>query len=213
MDFKKTFSFWGDQTLAMRSEASLVELIFTGAKSYADLKPDTTAINALGPKEGKLRVLDFGCGVGRNLYAMPKTWEVTGYDNDNMLVRVPDFFAAQGGRSTSDFTLTSDWDAVKSKEFDVVLASLVFQHVPINALEVYLQDLQKMSPLLVIWGRCWNDINNRQAYFPLVLKYFDVAEDIKWKSLDDNVLVVATSKVKEVAKPVVVKSKPEVITK
>lgn len=192
-DFSKTFEHW-EWSIPMRNEASLVDFVYSGAKSYADLKPEMDAIAALGPSNEKLKVLEFGCGFGRNLQGMPEKWEVVAYDNPNMLKRVPEYFAARGPKLVKA-ELCSDWNELFEREFDAVLATFVFQHVPPMTLEAYLADLRFMTPKLVVFGRCWNDADDRHALWPLVEKYFKPVKPIAFKSLDDHVLVVFESSV------------------
>lgn len=190
-DFSKTFEHW-QWSVPMRGEASLADFVCGGAKTFAELKPDADAIAALGSPNEPLKVLDFGCGFGRNLHGLPEKWEVTAYDNANMLKRVPEYYAARGSKLVKA-ALVSDWNELRERKFDAILASLVFQHVPPPVLEEYLKDLQKMTPRLVVYGRCWNDADNRFALFPQVEKYFKPAKPITFESLDDNILVVFES--------------------
>ena len=192
MDFSKTFEYQWEGSVPLRSEASLADFVCSGASGFAELKPDTKSIASLGSPNEKLKVLDFGCGFGRNLEGMPDKWEVVGYDNPNMLKRVPEYFAVRGSKS-SMAELVSDWDALRERKFDAVLATLVFQHIPPVVLEAYLKDLQVMTPKLIVFGRCWNDADNRISLWPIVEKYFSPTHPIVFKSLDDHVLAVFQS--------------------
>lgn len=192
MDFSKTFYHWQD-SVSMRSEASLADFVYGGAKSFAELKPEAEAIAKLGPPNEALKVLVFGCGFGRDLQGMLDVkWEVTGYDNAEMLKRVPEYFASKGAKPVKA-ELVSDWEYLRERKFDAVLATFVFQHVPPPALEAYLADLQKMTPKLVVLGRGWHDTDNRHSIWPRVEKYFKPVKPIEFETLDDNILVVFES--------------------
>ena len=191
MDFSKTFEHW-EWSIPVRSESSLADFVYGGAKSFEELKPEADAIAALGSTGGALKVLDFGCGFGRNLQGMPEKWEVVGYDNPQMLKRVPEYAIAKGGKRVKA-ELVSDWNDLRERKFDAVLATFVFQHVPPLVLEAYLVDLQFMTPKLVVLGRCWLDADDRHSLWPLVEKFFKPVKPITFKTLDDNILVVFES--------------------
>ena len=191
MDLSKTFYEWKD-LIPGGSESSLVGSVYAGAKSFEDLKPEVDAIAALGSPTATLKVLDFGCGFGRNLQGMPEKWEVTGYDNPQMLKRVPEYFASRGPKLVKA-ELVYDWNELRERKFDAVLATFVFQHVPPPALEAYLVGLQFMTPKLVVLGRCWHDTDDRHPIWPRIEKYFKPTKPITFKTLDDNILVVFES--------------------
>ena len=50
-----------------------------------------------------------------------------------------------------------DWDLLKTMKFDCIYATLVFQHIYENDLNLYLQDIKRMTNKLIVSGRRFND--------------------------------------------------------
>src|SRR5689334_9108298 len=100
------------------------ERILTG---YREGKPFTPYIPTIDLPRAT-RVLDFGCGLGRNFpYLTSIAPHVVGFDLPPMIERC---------RSLPDppaVDLTSDWDDVRLSRFDVVFATLVLQHIETEA--------------------------------------------------------------------------------
>lgn len=110
--------------------------------------------------------LDFGCGVGRNSIALSDTYDkVISFDLPSMISLVPE------DNKLSNIIYTTDWDYVKGFKFDVVLASLVFQHIEDSELNSYLNDLSQIADRLVLHSRTWIDHSESQV-LPIVEKYF-----------------------------------------
>lgn len=117
--------------------------------------------------------LDFGCGVGRNSYAMAQKFDrVVGFDLPNMLAIVPE------KNKLENISYYDDWDLVKQNKFDITLASLVFQHIEDNELNSYLSDLQQITDKLVLHSRTWID-HSHTWVLPTVEKYFTM-ETLKY---------------------------------
>ena len=113
-------------------------------------------------------ILDFGCGVGRNSAALSKNFKkVFAYDLPNMINLVP----IKNKLSNIDYT--SDWEAVKSNKFDVVLASLVFQHIHDQELFEYLKDLSQITDKIILTSRTWIDDTNSNV-LDIVQEFFNV---------------------------------------
>lgn len=112
---------------------------------------------------GSPTVLDFGCGIGRNSFALadrtPKM-NVIAYDNPAMIQHAEKYCQLKFKKSINEFsnlTLTSDWNFVKSLKIDYTIAILVFQHIKELELIEYLKDIKKISKKLIISGRRFND--------------------------------------------------------
>lgn len=85
------------------------------------------ALMAARSREKKLgRILDFGCGSGRSLPYLDQYFpnaELWGYDVSPASLKV----AAQ---RVPRAKLFSDWDAIADMDFDAIVATNVFHHIP-----------------------------------------------------------------------------------
>jgi trans-aconitate methyltransferase len=127
------------------------ERILTG---YRDGKPFTPYVPTM-PLPGAVHsVLDFGCGLGRNFpYLSSIAREVTGYDLPPMIERC---------RSLSPDTvalLTSDWGEVASRRYDLIVATLVLQHIETDACRAYLEDFARLAPVTYLLTRVRSDFD------------------------------------------------------
>ena len=122
--------------------------------------------------------LDFGCGVGRNSVALSDTYDkVISFDLPSMIGLVPE------DNKLSNIAYTTDWEYVKSFKFDMVLASLVFQHIEDSELNSYLTDLSQIADRLVLHSRTWID-HSEVKVLPILEKYF-ILDSIEY-SIDPN---------------------------
>jgi len=144
------------------------DLILTGyTGEFKDMPVYDEVISLTKSSDGHSQyALDFGCGVGRNTIALSKDYsKVVGFDLPSMISLVPI------ENQSNNILYTSDWDTVKSFRFDVVLASLVFQHIDDDELDSYLKDLFKMTNKIVLHSRTWID-HSESKVLPIVEKYF-----------------------------------------
>jgi SAM-dependent methyltransferase len=126
------------------------ERILTG---YRDGKPFTPYVPTIDLPPAT-RVLDFGCGLGRNFpYLTSIAPQIVGFDLPPMIERcrsLPD-------RPVVD--LTSDWDDVRSSRFDLVFATLVLQHIETDACRSYLEDFAHIAPATYVLTRVRSDFD------------------------------------------------------
>ena len=162
------------------TDVEVADLIATGTKSMEDFLPNTELINCMKlDSSDEVSILDFGCGMGRNLQAMLDTkWKLVGYDSKEMISRAKKFL-----KNPNRIDFYMDWNDVKKLKFDWVIASLVFQHIQHKALRNYLQDLQKMTNNLLINGRMFNDHGGNT--WDIVFEYFNLNHYIGSKNLDE----------------------------
>lgn len=134
--------------------------------------------------------LDFGCGVGRNSVALSKIYyKVIGFDLPNMVSIVPE------ENKFNNIIYESDWNKVKEINYDLVLASLVFQHIHDDELNKYLSELN--TKRLVLHSRTWMDDTGTEV-LTIVEKYFNI-ESIEYQkdpngNTNDHFLAVLRSK-------------------
>lgn len=123
------------------------ERILTGYKAGKPFTPYVPTIPLPSPLR---RVLDFGCGLGRNVpYLRSIADEVVGFDLPPMIDR---------GRALGlPALLSSDWTDVCSRSYDLVVATLVLQHVEPDACRGYLEDFARLAPVTYLLTRVMSD--------------------------------------------------------
>ena len=130
---------------ASASDDDLRDRILTGFK---DGKPFTPYVPTLALPSPLERVLDFGCGLGRNFpYLKTISRQVTGFDLAEMIER------CRALAADPIDTLSSDWTAVRAGRFDLVFASLVLQHMEEAACAAALADFARMAPVTYLITR------------------------------------------------------------
>lgn len=114
-------------------------------------------------------VLDFGCGMGRNLPDLRRYFdEVWGFDLPNMVRHAPiDLYDAVG----------SSHILVDRMEYDCVFASLVFQHIEAKTLARYLRNLKTKT--LAVVSREWMDDGRQDVLAALQLSGWKYTNKVK----------------------------------
>jgi SAM-dependent methyltransferase len=124
---------------------------------------DDWLFNFFDKSDRKLKILDFGCGVGRNVFGLlekSSNIDIVAYDSDKMLNRASEYCYSKYNKSISDYpnaNFTSDWNYVKSQKFDYIYATLVLQHILEEELNQYCQDFKNITEKLIVHGRRHND--------------------------------------------------------
>lgn len=164
------------------------DLILTGYKGeFKDMPVYEEIISLVGSSD---RVLDFGCGVGRNTIALSKINNfVYGFDLPSMLSLVPK------ENKSENIVYVADWNFIKELKFNCVLASLVFQHIDDEELKNYLRDLSIITDKLILHSRTWID-HTETKVLDIVEKYF-ILEYIKYTKdpnnpIDDHFIATLT---------------------
>jgi 2-polyprenyl-3-methyl-5-hydroxy-6-metoxy-1,4-benzoquinol methylase len=148
-----------------------------------DMPIDNYALSLLGQGAS---ALDFGCGVGRYSSELANNFEkVFSYDLPNMISLVPQ------KNKLSNITYTSDWQEVISNKFDLVLASLVFQHIDDHELTSYLSDIANITDKVFLISRSWIDDTN-SSVLDIVQNFFDV--EMLSETVNDHFVAMLTSK-------------------
>ena len=127
----------------------LRERILTGYKSGKPFTPYVPTVPLPSPLD---RVLDFGCGVGRNFpYLKSIANHVAGFDLEPMIARCREL-----APEPVDL-LTSDWTAVSARQFDLIYAGLVLQHVETDTCRARLKDFARLAPTTYVLTRLQSD--------------------------------------------------------
>ncbi len=127
------------------------ERILTG---YLAGKPFTPYVPTLDLPRPLDRVLDFGCGLGRNFpYLQTIAREIVGFDLPPMIERYRD------ANANATITLISDWSEVIARPCDLVFATLVLQHVEPAACRSYLRDFARLAPATYLLTRLRSDFD------------------------------------------------------
>lgn len=125
------------------------EQILTGYKAGKPFTPYEPTIPLPVPLGD---VLGFGCGLGRNFPYLRRVAErVSGFDLPPMIERCRAVPQAEG------ISLFDDWDAAKTTRFDLIIASLVLQHIDPAMTSVRLEDFARMAPYIYLLSRVESD--------------------------------------------------------
>ena len=158
--------FWKDDSVQNGEIDVVMDKICTG-KSAFEAQPDFCTFPILGRSDQPRHILDFGCGIGRNSFALAeysKKWVICGYDNESMLSRTDEYRKLKYDKEISNVSFSANWDVIKKLDFGAVFACLVFQHIYEEPLVEYLKDIKKMAKLLVVHGRQFNDDNQKNTW-------------------------------------------------
>ena len=116
-------------------------------------------------------VLDFGCGVGRlikTIWAEHPTATIYGYDNDNM-IRLAREYLGEELHSRVNW-LHMPIDNIKGRQYDLILTSLVLQHLDHETLKTVINTFHEVllqHGKLFIISRASNDYGGRVWDFVL----------------------------------------------
>lgn len=120
-------------------------------------------------------ILDFGCGVGRNIsYLIEKTKnaQIYGYDFENMIQLAKEYLGQDKWNRVK--WITPPIDNLRAYKLDLIIASLTFQHIPESGLRVILailRDSLKSDGILYVHSRGWMDDAHKNVW-KILLDYF-----------------------------------------
>lgn len=140
----------------------VVDLVLTNG-TVDTIKPDVWLLDRIGNSNKSLSVLDFGCGIGRNIFQFSikrPEWRFVGYDNISMIEKAKEYSHKKFIKDFSEYLnleFTNDWEIIKNIKFDCIYATIVFQHIHENDLNLYLRDIKQMTNKLIVSGRRFND--------------------------------------------------------
>lgn len=133
-------------------------------------------------------VLDFGCGIGRNISAIREFFNpvyTVGFDLPNMIDLMPLEVKAKYDK------LTTEFEFIESVKPQIVYASLCFQHIPTVLLMRYLERLAAWPHMLYIVTRWYNDGDHNDILDILSSHYWPVwlskdTEELSWPMSSRN---------------------------
>jgi len=147
------------------SDPDLKDFVLTGSADMQELPSSPVSLVVTDPSVNIQKILDFGCGIGRNFKHYKKFHEeVHGYDLPAMVDR------CRAMNSENINLLTSDWNEILSNTYDMVAAQFVFQHF-LNPLHLtsLLGDISEITRYLYVSGRCYMDSPLRDRVFDIIL--------------------------------------------
>jgi SAM-dependent methyltransferase len=143
----------------------LRERILTGFKAGKPFTPYRPTIALPAQVD---RVLDFGCGAGRNFpYLTTLARSVWGFDLPAMIER------CRRLTSVKVDALVDDWMTVRHERFDLIFASLVLQHIEPERTRAYLEDFARLSPVVYLLTRTDSDFGTRVLEAVIASRLFD----------------------------------------
>jgi SAM-dependent methyltransferase len=159
-------------TVAREASADdLRERILTGFK---DGKPFTPYRPTIALPSGAGKVLDFGCGLGRNFpFLKDLGAHITGFDLPPMIERCRELAPVQAEE------LSSDWPSVRTRRFDLIFATLVLQHIEPEACRAYLLDFARMAPVVYLLTRVDSDFGTKVLDEVVAAKVFEPGESVQ----------------------------------
>lgn len=156
----------------------VVDMVLTNHNTE-NVTPSTPVFSNIGSTSDSLTILDFGSGVGRNTFPLSEysnKWQIVGYDNETMLKAAEEFAIEKYSKEAKDFhniTLTSNWNELKNRKFDCIVAIIVLQHISESDLDIYIQDIKKMTNKFIVTGRRSLDELNPYGSYKSVWKILE----------------------------------------
>lgn len=133
-------------------------------------QPDPALSQFAEEYKGK-SVLDYGCGVGRNLPVFIGKAEVYGLDYPNMVKLAEQYLGKDSNKVC--------WTPNDMQKYDLIFTELVLQHFTTkqvrSTLEYFKQHLKPNGKLLV-YGRGYNDDCTHENVWQLILEEFKLAD-------------------------------------
>ena len=153
-------------------------------------------INKFKQKNEEVLILDFGCGVGRNIKYLFEKLEpgdinkirIYGYDFKNLINLAKEYLGMGIWNKTNwiDYPMKNLIGLNKKNiKFDIIFASLVFQHIPEWELRNILKNLNeliKKDSILIVDSRGYLDDNCKNIW-KIMNDYFNAKTEY---NIEDN---------------------------
>lgn len=149
MDYLKN-ERW-DNIASTTNDVDLKEIMVAG-HGESDVLPHTK-LDLLVSKTKKYKILDFGCGTGRNLEYLKKiSTELHAYDIPSMAERCKELTPIEPD------LITGDWSVIKNNQYDMIVAVFTFQFMEdADHVRQFLEDMSKITSILYVITRCYID--------------------------------------------------------
>ena len=135
-----------------------MNLILSGSFTASAFNPDLLILPLLEPGT---RILDFGCGIGRNTFGLAEKkphWTFVGFDCAQMIARSPELKSARySSVDLANASFVSDESELAKRRFDAVFSVLVFQHMSPKDISSSITLFRLITERLIIGGRRAND--------------------------------------------------------
>jgi cyclopropane fatty-acyl-phospholipid synthase-like methyltransferase len=149
------------------------KLIMAGNQKFAP----TPALENLPLQECKV-ILDFGCGVGRNIPALMRgapTARIIGYDLSEMQKFALEYLNGLGIDGSDRIEWVSPPPTkLRNFTFDFIVADLTFQHIAeteLRSILLILRDQMEPTGRLWVGSRSWSD-DSLKSVWEVILDYF-----------------------------------------
>ena len=162
---KNVFNAWENiSSLSIDKVANFILTGHTANRFYAD--------DFLYPHLTPTKILDFGCGIGRNTFGLSvynAEWKIVGYDSDEMLKYIDEYKTIKyTDDNFPNVDFSSDWNALSKMSFDSIFCAIVLQHIMESDLKSYINDFKKMTNTLLVAGRRFNDDTKKRSTWKII---------------------------------------------
>ena len=146
------YDVWKTVTLNNASQ-----LITTIDHDIEKMAVDVGQMNTIAV-EDRGTVVDFGCGVGRNIFYLSKICnKVYGFDFPNMLEMLQN---RSVWKKYSNIELFSDWKKLSQLDYNTVYCCISLQHLCTKDILYYVGEFARKAKKLYVHGRDFNDYDN-----------------------------------------------------
>jgi hypothetical protein len=123
-------------------------------------------------------VLDFGCGIGRNTFALADKFKIMtyAYDFPNMIKLLE---GDPRYENYSNITVFNTWGICRHLYVDAIFCCITLQHIDIPDIRNYLIDFLSMTDNLYVHGRSYSDFpvdGKKELLYPILMENWKVVD-------------------------------------